>query len=801
MFLRPFLLFVSLIAGMVAFAQQRVTIFSEGFGDGALQESVTDYTGWDNPEAAYEGTGRIGNMTYYSCRLPGSSGRGYLYFSSDNIRNIKFCHINIAGYHDLQLSYNLKKNKVNSGTLQVDVYVDNKKVSSYKPVLKDDDEWFAVPVHSLPQGSVLDLALSNGDTNVTLYLDDFTITGLPDVVPVPDVPQVTPAEGLYTAPVRLTLTAASGASVYYTLDGSMPTEKSEKYQSPVLLDHSATLSAVAVSVGGQSELLTARYEIMNVPTVADVLEFRESGSTARLDLVQAEVVDAGADGFCVQTARGGLLMPPQSVDAVVGDRLNGFLVGTPQKVYRMTGVSDGVFSQISVVHGSTAPVPLSVGLSEVLAQPERYTACLLQLQGMTYRPEDGTVCQKESPDGVSLRVRTGTWAQEEGWIWPEEMTLQGVLKEDEVGLYLWVAAASQVIDEGVQLDVEPLGTALVTTEADGTHYAARTVLASGALRCTPVAVLQGRAVVAPEDASDLLWDIDESKGYLRNTAGKYLQAASSGTNLKWADKADDYCVWSKNAEAGYWKRDAGARALIGNLEPVIKNYSQTYIGAQGYSTVPAVDMPLYAGYLRTLTPGRWGTVCVPYAVRRGDLAGALFFEIKGRLDDADGHVRSVVLSGPVDHLDAGVPYVTYAETSALTLLYAGEPVAQPLSRCGLQGSFDGINTEKDPENAALEGMYVFSNNVLHKCMAGSSMSGNKAYVDLEKVPVLDQLPAGALRIQVNAGVTGICRPDAGRDADARIYSLQGVCLGVGPQCLEKLPKGIYIANGIKFVVK
>lgn len=794
-------MFVGLLVGMVTFAQQRVTLFQEGFGDGALQVSVADYTGWDNPDAEYEGTGKIGNMDYHSCGLPGSSGRGYLYFSSDYIRDVKFCHINVAGYHDLQLSYNLKKNKVNSGTLQIDVYVDNKKELSYKPALKDDDEWFAVPVHSLPEGSVLDLALRNEDTNVTFYLDDFTITGLPDVVPVPDAPQVTPAGGLYTAPVSLTLTAASGASIYYTLDGSTPTENSELYQNPVLLDHSATLSAVAVSAGGQSEVLTAHYEIRNVPTVADVLEFREAGSAVRLDLAQAEVVDAGADGFCVQTARGGLLLPPQSVDAVVGDRLNGFLVGTPQKVYRMTGVSDGVFSQISVTHGSTAPVPLSVGLSEVLAQPERYTACLLQLQGMTYRPEDGTVCPKEASDGESLRVLTGDWAQDEGWIWPEEMTLQGVLKEDEAGLYLWVAAASQVMDEGVQLDVEPLGTALVTTEADGTHYAARTVLRNSALRCTPVAVLLGRAVVAPEDASDLLWDINESKGYLRNMDGKYLQAASSGTDLKWADKADDYCVWSKDAEAGYWKRDAGARALICNSEPVIKNYAQSNIGAKGYSTVPVVDMPLYAGYLRAQTPGRWGTVCVPYAVQRGDLAGALFFEIKGRLNDAEGNTLSVVLSGPVDHLDAGVPYVTYAETSALTLLYAGEPVAQPLSRNGLQGSFDGINTEKDAENAALEGMYVFSNNVLHKCMAGSSMSANKAYVDLEKVPVLNQMPAGALRIQVNAGVTGIRRPETGVDADARVYSLQGVCLGTGPQCIEKLQKGIYIINGIKIAIK
>lgn len=803
MFLRSLLLIVNLVFGMIAFAQQRVTVYFEGFGAGVYPEAVlTDFTGWDNPDVVHEGTGKIGpKSSSHVCTLPGSSRQGFLYFSSDNIRDIKFCHIDIEGYSDLMLSFNLKKNRVYSGTLLVEMYVDNKKVASYKPNLKNDDEWFAMAERSIPKGKVLDLVLRNEDVNVTLYMDDFLITGVPDAPVAPDKPSLTPAGGLYTEPVSLVMTAAEGADIYYTLDGTVPSESSEKYQEPVVLDHTATVSAIAVSEAGSSEVVTENYEILNVPVVADVPAFRNAGEMVRLDLDHAEVVDAGTDGFCVQTASGGLLLPPLAVDAEVGDQLTGFLIGKPQLRYSMTGVTDGIFSQISVTHVPTAPIPLNGEFAEVLAQPERYAACLLQLEGLVYRSENATVCPKDEADGEkSLRVVTGAWAQEATWTWPEEMTLQGVLKEDDKGLFLWVAAATQVIATGQQVKAEPLGTALVITESAGLYYAVRTYMKNKALLVKSVAVLQGRAVVAPENATDLLWDINESKGYLRNPDGRYLQLYStSSADLAWADKPNQSCVWSKDDKVGFW--GSGTRALNCRLKETVKNYSKEYIGMSGYSVVPAVDMPLYAGYLRSLSPGRWGTVCVPYAVQKGDCAGALFFEIKGRLNDADGNARSIVLSEPVDHLEAGVPYVFYAESSLLTLLYAGEPVESPLAKNGLQGSFDGVNTGKDAGDTALEGKYVFSGNVLHKCAAGSSVAKNKAYVDLDKVPLLSETPAGALRIQVSQEATGIDTLTAPGLQEDRVYSLSGLYLGTWNECGDKLKKGIYIINRRKFVVK
>lgn len=802
MMFRFFLWAVTMLGCLVSVAQQRTVVFCEGFGEGASNVSISEFSGWDRPDGCYEGTGKIGNSELHVCTLPESSGKGYVYFSSENIRELRVRHLDIKGYHDLEFSFLLKKDRVNSGKLLVEVYVDNQQVDSYNPDLKDTDSWFTVPVHSIPEGSVLDLILRNEDTKVTLYMDDLEITGVADAPVGPEKPTVTPEPGLYTEPVSLIWTAPEDASVYYTLDGSEPTKSSELYLEPVLLDHTATVSAVAVSAGGRSEVVTAHYEIRQVPVVNGAQAFCQAEGDVRLDLHQAQVVDVDDEGIYVQLSDGGLLFPAGSVAASKGDCLEGFLVGAPRQQYGVTGITGGIFSRLAVCSVSSPLTPLSVSLSDVLHQPERYAACLLQLEDVAYRTECGGLCSSDGTSEQTLRVVTGAWAENETWTWPEKMTVQGVLKGDEAGMYLWVASADQIITDDSQPVSEPLGTALVLTNPDGTCSAARTQISQGGLLCTPVTVLQGRAVVPAEDASDLLWEVHEDKGYLMTPDGKYLQGVSSGTGLNWTDAPDAFCEWCKVPEEGYWKWQKENRALFRSYSKgVIKNYALSNLQTGSYSWKPVVDLPLFAGYLRTLTPGRWGTLCVPYAVRKGDFSGALCFEIKGRLNGTDGTTTAVVLSGPADHLEAGVPYVIYAETSTLVLLYAGDPVSFPVSRNGLQGTFDGVNTGKDPADASLTGKYVFSGNILRRCMAGSSVGENKAYVDLDQVPVLQEMPAGALRIQVNRETTGMNCSVAPVLRSSAVYTLNGVNLGSWQECKEHLQKGIYIIDGMKISVK
>jgi hypothetical protein len=83
----------------------------------------------------------------------------------------------------------------------------------------------------------------------------------------PPAPIVTPASGTYTTAQSVTLAdAASGAIIYYTVDGSTPSAASPAYTGPITVSNSVTLKAVAVLAGLTSAISSCSYVINGPPS-------------------------------------------------------------------------------------------------------------------------------------------------------------------------------------------------------------------------------------------------------------------------------------------------------------------------------------------------------------------------------------------------------------------------------------------------------------------------------------------------------------------------------------------------------
>src|ERR1700686_1756567 len=76
-------------------------------------------------------------------------------------------------------------------------------------------------------------------------------------------PAFTPTPGTYAPGQSVTITANSGATIYYTLDGSQPTLSSPVYTQPLLVNATTTVNAIAVQGGNlTSPAGTATYTIV-----------------------------------------------------------------------------------------------------------------------------------------------------------------------------------------------------------------------------------------------------------------------------------------------------------------------------------------------------------------------------------------------------------------------------------------------------------------------------------------------------------------------------------------------------------
>lgn len=84
-------------------------------------------------------------------------------------------------------------------------------------------------------------------TTKAYYIKSISITyeTSQDVVIV-DAPVISLAEGVYGEAQEVTITAAAGNKVYYTLDGTKPTDASNLYEVPITVSATSTVKAIAV---------------------------------------------------------------------------------------------------------------------------------------------------------------------------------------------------------------------------------------------------------------------------------------------------------------------------------------------------------------------------------------------------------------------------------------------------------------------------------------------------------------------------------------------------------------------------
>ena len=105
------------------------------------------------------------------------------------------------------------------------------------------------------------IAVATGDTNSAVASATYTIT--PTVL----TPAFSPVAGTYTSAQSVSISdATSGATIYYTTNGTTPTTSSTRYTGPITVSSTETLEAIAAATGDPSAVASATYTI--TPTVS-----------------------------------------------------------------------------------------------------------------------------------------------------------------------------------------------------------------------------------------------------------------------------------------------------------------------------------------------------------------------------------------------------------------------------------------------------------------------------------------------------------------------------------------------------
>ena len=261
------------------------------------------------------------------------------------------------------------------------------------------------------------IAVATGYTNSAVATAAYTIT------PVLPMPTFSPAAGSYTATQSVTISdSSSGASIYYTTNGTTPTTSSTKYAGAISVSTSETIKAIAVATGyTNSAVATAAYTI-GTPTAATPTFSPASGTYVN---AQSVTISDSTPGAVIYYTTNGTA--PTTASAKYTGALNISLTQTIKAIAVATGYSNSaVATGTYTITTPTAAMPTFSPAGGTYNSPQSVVISDATPGVTIYYTIDGTLPGSSSPQYTgpisvsttetikALAMKTGYYTSAEG---------------------------------------------------------------------------------------------------------------------------------------------------------------------------------------------------------------------------------------------------------------------------------------------------------------------------------------------------------------------------------------------------
>lgn len=240
----------------------------------------------------------------------------------------------------------------------------------------------------------------------------------------------------------------------------------------------------------------------------------------------------------------------------------------------------------------------------------------------------------------------------------------------------------------------------------------------------------------------------EADAWTFKANNKYLSSTGSKAN-KWDG---DYKTWKlANSSTATMVVMTSVQYTSGKFEfnmgsPRFRNYEGScealYFYRYSSSIYDNLTINPQPDYGRTdLVVGNYGTVCVPYAVKTTDRSGATFWNIVTSNKPESANPTSITIVKEEGDLEAGKPYIFYAEETTMSLFFSGDKYEEieSVEANGLFGNLTDenivINDPNDPDAGSepILGYFFVLQQKLYECGWNCTVGPNRGWVQAAEI--------------------------------------------------------------------
>lgn len=205
---------------------------------------------------------------------------------------------------------------------------------------------------------------------------------------------------------------------------------------------------------------------------------------------------------------------------------------------------------------------------------------------------------------------------------------------------------------------------------------------------------------------------------------------------------------------------------------------------------------------RTLTANQWSTICLPFTISENDLEdifgeGVQLAEFDSYSSDDEFETMSVNFNSYTDDLKAKGVYLIKTSQNITQITYSGRVIRN-----------DAYTVESEEEDGKFIGTYVadtyvprddmfISDNSFYYSIGTSKIKGFRGYFDFD-----DKLKdTSAARAFISIGGDDAANIQAAKFSmieNGKVYTVSGQYVGENID-IKRLPKGVYIVDGVKVV--